>query len=41
VKDTYVVSAFGNAEIMEAFKGKVATVYGEDAKLLVEEDIAQ
>ena len=41
VKDAYVVSAFGNAEIMEVFKGKIATVYGEDAKLLVEEDIAQ
>ena len=33
----YVVAAFGNAEAIENFKTKLATVYGENAVLNVEE----
>ncbi len=39
VNGEYVVSAFGNAEIMENFKTKLAEVYGEGAVLVVEEDL--
>lgn len=40
VNGEYVVSAFGNAEIMENFKTKLVEVYGEGAVLTVEEKIA-
>ena len=39
VNGEYVVSAFGNAEIMDNFKTKLAEVYGEGAVLVVEEDL--
>lgn len=39
VNDQYVVSAFGNAEIMDNFKNKVETVYGEAAVVVVEESL--
>lgn len=39
VTDEYVISAFGNGEMMENFKNKVMDVYGNDAKVLVEETI--
>ena len=37
VAGEYVVAAFGNAEAIESFKTKLATVYGESATLNVEE----
>ncbi len=37
VADDYVVAAFGNAEAIESFKTKLATVYGDSAALNVEE----
>lgn len=40
VNGEYVVSAFGNAEIMENFKTKLSEVYGEGAVVAVEEKIA-
>ena len=40
VADEYVVAAFGNAEAIENFKTKLATVYGESATLNVEESLA-
>lgn len=40
VNGEYVVSAFGNAEIMDNFKTKLVQVYGEGAVLKVEEKIA-
>ncbi len=40
VADEYVVAAFGNAEAIESFKTKLATVYGENATLNVEESLA-
>jgi hypothetical protein len=40
VADEYVVAAFGNAEAIERFKTKLATVYGEGATLNVEESLA-
>lgn len=40
VNDEYVISAFGNLDIIENFKDKVTTVYGENAVILVEENIA-
>ncbi len=40
VADEYVVAAFGNAEAIENFKTKLATVYGENATLSVEESLA-
>ena len=40
VADEYVVAAFGNAEAIESFKTKLATVYGESATLNVEESLA-
>lgn len=36
----YVVSAFGNAEIMDNFKAKLTEVYGDAAVIVVEENIA-
>ena len=36
----YVVAAFGNADAIETFKTKLATVYGESATLNVEESLA-
>ena len=39
VHDEFVVSAFGNGEIIENFKNKVTTVYGENAVILVEESL--
>ena len=40
VAEEYVVAAFGNAEAIENFKTKLATVYGEGATLNVEESLA-
>ena len=40
VAGEYVVAAFGNAEAIESFKTKLATVYGESATLNVEESLA-
>ena len=40
VAEEYVVAAFGNAEAIESFKAKLATVYGESATLNVEESLA-
>lgn len=40
VAENYVVAAFGNAEAIENFKTKLATVYGESAILNVEESLA-
>ena len=40
VNDDYIVAAFGNAEAIENFKTKLATVYGESATLNVEEALA-
>lgn len=40
VAEEYVVAAFGNAEAIESFKTKLATVYGESATLNVEESLA-
>lgn len=39
VNDEYVVSAFGNAEIMENFKTKLMEVFGDNAVLSVEENL--
>lgn len=39
VHDEFVISAFGNGEIIENFKNKVTTVYGENAVVLVEENL--
>jgi hypothetical protein len=41
VADEYVVAAFGNAEIIETFKTKLAAVYGENATLSVEESLVE
>jgi hypothetical protein len=40
VNGEYVVSAFGNAEIMDNFKAKLTEVYGEAAVIVVDENIA-
>lgn len=40
VNEEYVISAFGNIDIIENFKNKVTAVYGENAVILVEENIA-
>ena len=40
VNGEYVVSAFGNADIMENFKTGLMEVYGDAAELVVEENIA-
>ena len=39
VNEDIVMYAFGNAELIDNFKSKVTTVYGENAVLLVEENI--
>lgn len=39
VNGEYVVSAFGNAEIMDNFKAKLEEVYGTGAVLVVEENL--
>ena len=39
VNDQFVVSAFGNAEVIDNFKNKVETVYGEAAVVVVEENL--
>lgn len=40
VNGEYVVSAFGNAEIMANFKAKLVEVYGDNAVVAAEEKIA-
>ncbi len=40
VNDEYVVYAFGNVDAIESFKNKVAEVYGENAVLVAEENLA-
>ena len=40
VNDEYVVSAFGNAEIMENFKTGLMEVYGDAAVFVLEETIS-
>lgn len=40
VKDEYVVTAFGNIDIMKVFKEKFLAVHGENAEILVEENVA-
>ena len=40
VNGEYVVSVFGNAEIMDNFKAKLTEVYGEAAVIVVDENIA-
>ncbi len=40
VNEEYVISAFGNLDIIENFKNKVTAVYGENAVLVIEENIA-
>lgn len=40
VNDEYVVYAFGNVDAIASFKAKVLEVYGENAILVVEENIA-
>lgn len=39
VHEEFVISAFGNGEIIENFKNKVTSVYGENAVVLVEESL--
>lgn len=39
VHDEFVVSAFGNGEIIENFKNKVTETYGDNAVILVEENL--
>lgn len=41
VNDDYVVSAFGNGQVIEAFKTAITTVYGKAAVVSVEENLAQ
>lgn len=40
VNDEYVVYAFGNVDAIASFKNKVAEVYGENAVLIAEENLA-
>ena len=37
VNESYVISAFGNGDMMELFKSKVTDVYGDAAVVLAEE----
>lgn len=39
VNEEYVISAFGNGEVIDTFKNKVMDVYGENAVLMIEEAI--
>lgn len=41
VNDDYVVSAFGNGQVIEAFKTAITTVYGAAATVTVEESLVQ
>ncbi len=41
VNDDYVVSAFGNGQVIEAFKTAITTVYGNAAVVSVEENLAE
>ena len=41
VNDDYVVSAFGNGQVIDAFKAAISTVYGDAAVVSVEENLAQ
>ena len=41
VGDDYVVSAFGNGMVMDAFKTAITTVYGDAAAFSVEENLAE
>ena len=41
VGEDYVISAFGNGMIIDAFKTSVTTVYGELASVVVEENLAE
>lgn len=41
VNEEYVVYAFGNVDIIGTFKNKVAEVYGENATLVAEENLAR
>ena len=41
VGEDYVVSAFGNGQVIEAFKTAITTVYGDAAVVSVEENLAQ
>jgi len=41
VNGDYVVSAFGNGQVIEAFKTALTTVYGDAAVVSVEENLAQ
>lgn len=40
VNDEYVVYAFGNIDAINSFKAKVAEVYGDNAVLMAEENLA-
>ena len=41
VGEDYVVSAFGNGQVIEAFKTAITTVYGDAAVVSVEENLVQ
>ncbi len=41
VGDEYVVSAFGSTDIIENFKAKLADVYGDAAKVAVDQSLAE
>ena len=41
VGEDYVVSAFGNGQVIDAFKTALTTVYGDVAVVAVEENLAQ
>ena len=41
VGEDYVVSAFGNGQVIEAFKTAITTVYGDAAVVSVEESLAE
>ena len=39
VGDSYLVSVFGNGQVVDAFKNALTTVYGEGAVVSVEESL--
>ena len=41
VGENYVVSVFGNGQVIDAFKTAIITVYGDNAVVNVEENLAQ
>ena len=41
VNGDYVVSAFGNGQVIDAFKTAITSVYGDAAVVSVEENLAQ